>query len=188
FFKRNRWRNGDHAVLVQHDLFGERSIQWIAEGGMTLGHGAADPALEKSAGHAVTGFESRDCGTDGGDFARAVRERDGIAADRTAEVVPGDDHLIAIIQRRSAYADDDFVRPWRWVRPLGQAQAIEAGADFLDLENFQLYDCTDYHGYSDIPAAGPQFFSSSVAPTGCSFSSPESLSTMGRQKKPESPN
>ncbi len=111
---------------------------------MPLGHRARDPALEERTADAIAGLKSRDAGTDGGDFARAVGERNQVAVYRTAKIVAGDHHLIAVIQRCGADADENFARSWLRVGAFGGAQTIQGGRALLNFVNFHYYDFTAF--------------------------------------------
>src|SRR5579862_4015530 len=101
---------------MQHNQFGQRSIERAAESRMTFRHGTRNPALEERATYAIAGFEARDTFADTGHFASAIRERYQVARNGTTEIVAGDHHLVAIVQRGGANTNEDFTRSGPRVR------------------------------------------------------------------------
>ena len=66
------------------------------------------PVREEKPGDAVARFELGDAVADRDNLAGAVGQGHGVVLQHAAEIIAGDDRLIAEIEGAGAHADDDF--------------------------------------------------------------------------------
>jgi hypothetical protein len=128
--------NCDQPVLVQHRQFGQHAVERCAQCHGARRRTPVIPSLEESAGNPVAGLESGDAFAHGSDLARTVRQRNGVARDRSAEIVAGDDRQVAIVQRSRAHAHQHLARTRFRVGPRRLVHFVQARAALFDFENF----------------------------------------------------
>jgi len=117
-------RAADDPVLVQHNVLRQHAVRRRTECICRREiRQTVDPALEEIADDAVACGEAGHAGTDGGDLARPVRQRHRVPLQHAAEVVAGDDGMVAIVQRRGMHADEQLAGPGRRHVALDQFEA-----------------------------------------------------------------
>src|SRR6185312_4823605 len=135
FLERQPRRNRNYALLIERDVLRKRSIERHAERWINANARTLLPDLKERAAYAISRLEPCHLGACRYNLAGAIGQRDRGAIDRR-EVISGDHHLIAVVQRRRTHADEYLARPWDGLWPLAAAQTCEAGTaleDFVDL-------------------------------------------------------
>src|SRR5262249_28774091 len=119
----------DHAVLLEHGVFPEHSIDGAAERAeMSVGaRRAADPALKKTSRYPLADFDASYTGADLDHFPGTVGERHEVWF-RRHSVAAQSDGEVAIVERTGCDLDQHLTRAWLESGKLGLDESVDAGA------------------------------------------------------------
>src|SRR5208283_1237352 len=142
-FNRQMSGYGHRVLLIEHGVFGEDAVggRCPERDERPLRRSTVDPVAEECAGDAIADAKAFYCGPCGNDLARAVGQRNDIAADGAAHVMTACDHEVAVVERYGLDPHQNLRRPGLGIRAFTAAQSVDgtaAGDEFIGAHGIPL--------------------------------------------------